>query len=230
MQTTVLSWNIAECNPSSESTWDRKENVRRIEQLIAEKDADVLSIQEVPTHDWFQETNLCETYKLVGNVSTHCGFTMILVKSCMQARCLEIRGAPAIGAIVDGVAYVAMHLAPFKINSEVRLEQMRTILASIPPSVDKMVIVGDTNMRKTENAAFECLGIVDAWREVGEDKNTEYTWDSRINRYHSDGYPFTSRFDRAYMKGLSCRSFGLIANEKSDGAYLSDHFGILFTF
>lgn len=53
-------------------------------------------------------------FKLVGSVKTHCGFTMILVKATKQALRVHIEGAPAIGALVDGVVFVAMHLMPHK--------------------------------------------------------------------------------------------------------------------
>jgi len=227
--TSVLSWNIALCKPSNEATWSRDENARRIEQCITEKGADVLCIQEAPSCDYWEGTALGETYNVVGSVETHCGFTMVLVKASTLALRLEIRGAPAIGAIVDGVAYISMHLAPTKINANERIKQMCNIMASMPPSVQDFVVVGDSNMRKTEDTAFEGIGLGDAWKMTGQLKRKEHTWNSHINRYHLNGFEFISRFDRAYMRGLHCKAFDLVANTKSDGAFLSDHFGILLT-
>jgi len=225
--TTVLSWNIALCKPSNEAKWDHDENTRRIEQAITDSNADILSIQEAPSDTWSTSGILGSNYTLVGSVKTHCGFTMILVKATKQALRVHIEGAPAIGALVDGVVYVAMHLMPHKNGLYCRMQQMQNILASTPSSVRRCVIVGDSNMRNVEGDAIENLGLADAWKQSGGCLDTEYTWNSRINRYHKDGFEFVCRFDRAYLRETTCTDFNLISNTKKEGAFLSDHFGIL---
>ena len=65
---------------------------------------------------------------------------------------------------------------------------------SMPQSVRDIVVVGDSNMRKPEDTAFEGIGLKDAWK-------------MRL--------AFVSRFGRAYMCGLHCTVGALTASEDS---------------
>lgn len=222
----VLSWNIAMCQPSAQAQWNVDENARRIRERILDANADVIAIQEAPTDTW---GDAClPHYNHIGCVKTHCGFTIILVRTSIHATAFEVNDAPAVGVILNNTSYVSLHLAPSKGNEDIRLAQLESIVRSI--STPEFVLIGDTNMRKHESASVEALDLDDAWKLLGSSKTTEYTWNSRINHYHTDGYQFTCRFDRAYVRAVTCTAFSLFANvpeADTDGVYLSDHFGIM---
>jgi len=91
-------------------------------------------------------------------------------------------------------------------------------------------------MRQKEDRKIEDLvggGWIDAWKEgSGSSKNLKFSWDSFSNQYHSNGFGFNARFDRAYVRGkdLGVSKFGLIGNHPvngTEGDHLSDHFGLV---
>ena len=79
----------------------------------------------------------------------------------------------------------------------------------MPSNVFRIVIAGDTNMRKTEDEQVENLRLQDAWKTMVWKKwhgykQYEYTWDSHDNLYHKNGYKFRCRFDRMYLRDVEC--------------------------
>jgi endonuclease/exonuclease/phosphatase family metal-dependent hydrolase len=236
-----MSWNICNCKPSNEATWNVEENREKILKTILDTDSDVVCLQEA---SGVTEV-LSSKYTLVDSCFSHAGGTEIWVKTSITASKLEIKRdskqllgeeegeavylefGPGVAAIIDNTAYISVHLPPSKRGADLRLQAFQDILESLPSNVKAFVIVGDTNMRIAENDAVEALGLVDAWKQMGSKKINENTWDSYVNLYHKEGYAFSCRFDRMYLRGLNCTSFRLMANTKTDGSYLSDHFGIL---
>ena len=227
--TRVLSWNIAQCRPSDEAAWDVVENSRRIVSTIFNANADVVCIQGAPSDDWGRN-ELSPYYTQLGSVRTHRGFTILLSKAGPSADAhvlLTFDGTPAVGAVLDDVAFVALHLAPEKDGDAKRLRQVRSALEAVS-AYEKIVLAGDMSMRKRETVY--ALDLSDAWIATGMNRSTEHTLDSRRNRYRKGGLEFSCRFDRCFSRNLKCTSFGRIADAKRDGAHLSDHFGILVTY
>lgn len=220
----ILSWNITQCGSksSSESTWDDAENEKRIINYILSKKPELVSLQETPGAAWASEK--FKDYTQVFEEQSHCGYSVLLVKTELKLKS-DTNIYPTHFELND-VAFVCVHLAPSSHGRESRFEQMCTIAETLN-SYEKCVVIGDTNMRAIEDRDVENLGFTDAWKQVGSNYEDKFTWNSRINHYHENGFEFTARFDRAYIKGVNCSSFSLIGNEKDNGAYLSDHFGIM---
>ena len=228
----ILSWNVAKCNPSNEAPWDMHENEKSIVKHIYNMNGDVVAIQEAPTKDW-GKNNLGPTYIQLDSQPSHCGFTIFLVNISFFNVCdilkfkFDSNVNPAVGAIINGVAYVSVHLMPFNNGQNERTRQVQHIIDTI--KCKQVCIIGDTNMRQNETVVDP--SFTDAWIQTGSHTDTKYTWNSNTNHYHNDGFPFVSRFDRSYGKNMICKSFHLTAEEKIDGTCnLSDHFGLIIMY
>lgn len=57
---------------------------------------------------------------------------------------------------------------------------MKEMLSHCHPE-DKLLIAGDYNMRQAEDGDFESLGISEAWKEAGPEKEKKFTFDSYRN-------------------------------------------------
>lgn len=222
----MSTWNIAKCKPSSKASWDGPEQEARVAAEILQNNADIVCIQEAPVADWGA---LAGGYTSFGAKRTHCGFTIIFVRNALAGHALSLAfdGVPAVAATLDGVVFASVHLCPGKGGKNMRNEQMSGLLNSIGPTA-RVVIAGDMNARQVEDAGFEQLGLVDAWKAAGSDPHNRFTWDSYANEFHDDEYAFTftSRYDRVYLRGMNCTNFVITANQPQENAYLSDHFGI----
>ena len=122
----------------------------------------------------------------------------------------------------------SVHLAPFKEGARERLAQIRSLVQKAQFQIKNknnflpLVIVGDTNMRVTEDKTMEGhLGLLDAWKWAGSNPFTRFTWDTidhqsqqqqqrgrgrphsehaYYNRYYGDGTrQYNARYDRMYL-------------------------------
>ena len=124
-------------------------------------------------------------------------------------------------------------------NHVLRKKQLHAIIQFCEQkSIDRWILIGDMNMRKSENESIEHLPqhstLSDAWKQCGNPKN-RWTWDSYTNLYHPPPqYSFRARFDRVYSwpaswKALSFARFADLPIQNSKH-FLSDHFGIRVSF
>eukprot|EP00986_Skeletonema_menzelii_P018964 scaffold27037_cov134-Skeletonema_menzelii.AAC.11 len=96
-----------------------------------------------------------------------------------------------------------------------------------------MILLGDYNMRQSEDTSIENILGIDAWKAAGSNYRSKFTWDSFANKYHEDGFSFRARFNRCYVGGENIRvnRFGLIGNKVVEGGstkdFLSDHYGMV---
>jgi endonuclease/exonuclease/phosphatase family metal-dependent hydrolase len=247
---TVLTWNIAMCQPSraapaaphfehlAGSSLVIDPAADAIASVIANANADVVCLQECPSERWADVALAEHDYRAIGSARSHCGFVVVLVKMHLAALADRTRvDGPSVAVRLclpdaPNVTVVSSHLTPFADGAQERTRQLTCLVAQV--ATDLCVFAGDFNMRKAEDAVAEKLGggIVDAWKASGEDRDKKFTWDSYKNKYHgSDAFKFTARFDRVYLRGgLGVQTFELVGSEtvnEREGHYLSDHYGIL---
>lgn len=96
---------------------------------------------------------------------------------------------------------------------------------------DKLLVAVDYNMRQAEDGDFESLGLSEAWKEAGSDKEKKFTFDSYRNQFNrpSSFRKSHGRCDRVYFRGFTVEDFDLFANERlgeNRGHFLSDHYGV----
>jgi tyrosyl-DNA phosphodiesterase 2 len=246
----VLSWNIAECQPSNDapSGYDTEAAICR--ELI-KHNAHVLCLQECPSPNWKPIELLERCYQLVGATPSHCGYVQLWIRQVpgkdnffYQRQPLS-ESIPSVAAILlfsnnQSLAVSSSHLAPFKDNAPMRLQQVE-ILTTASNIRKHAIHAGDFNMRKAEDKQMEGKKnathiLFDAWKIAGSSKQHEYTWNSLENQYHANGFGFKCRFDRMYFTSSLFGQnvdFQLVANKaiekQKQSFYLSDHYGIMCT-
>jgi len=145
---------------------------------------------------------------------------------------------PSVAAIITlpnktRIAVASNHLEPFAEGASSRANQCKSLMELLTEKAENVILIGDFNMRQKEDKTIENLVGRDAWKEgSGSTKKLKMTWDSIQNLYHENGFGFTCRFDRCYVKGkeLAVKQFGLVGNwpvNGVEGDYLSDHFGLV---
>mmetsp|Transcript_3006 Transcript_3006/g.4899 ORF Transcript_3006/g.4899 Transcript_3006/m.4899 type:complete len:472 (+) Transcript_3006:22-1437(+) len=272
---TVLSWNIAECQPSYDSTDGGTFDVdANISQECVRHDAHILCLQECPSANWKPIELLEMQYQLVGAVPSHCGFVQLWIRQdaskgdgdyFYQRLPLPMpkNQLPTVAAIIllnnHSIVVSSSHLAPFKDNAHVRLQQMEALLAATVRITPHAIHAGDFNMRLAEDrfmeySKMECRKpktarqqrLYDSWKMAGSVKRQEYTWNSIDNKFHANGFGFKCRFDRLYLSkamAMACQEqqdieFRLEANQRKQCTpskkfptkfYMSDHYAILCT-
>ena len=132
------------------------------------------------------------------------------------------------------------HLAPFKSNASLRLQQTMRLYEALSSVNPNFVMAGDFNMRVAEDDQVEQLGLRDVYKESKRPRDAMYTWNSIDNRYHGpDAFGFKCRFDRIYFSfGSSQPKLSLVGDQphvvmcgsSEYKFYLSDHYGMLCTF
>jgi endonuclease/exonuclease/phosphatase family metal-dependent hydrolase len=251
-QITLLSLNVAEFQPSVSAPYGY-DPMRDFEREILQHKPDILCLQEVPAH--YLSTFLSRHYACVGHAPSHCGNAVVLVRTDWASHVIPMHtssagtGLPVVlvqlqFANTNTMVVGSCHLAPFNTGAADRMEQMKCAMSMLT-NTDKVIIAGDYNMRKPEDAKFEkTFSLKDAWKEAGSKWQNQYTWDSldhtaknpetgTYNCYHDGGFGFKCRFDRIYYRGnLSVSNFALVANKPIGGSkrhFLSDHFGMVAT-
>jgi endonuclease/exonuclease/phosphatase family metal-dependent hydrolase len=235
----IVSLNVSGFHPSvsAPGSWNP---IPAFSEELLRDDPDVVCLQEATWNVDFEL--LLPGYIRLGSASSHCDEVMLFVRAAWapHAQYLHVPGP----AVVARISFVGMdvlfgscHLAPFREGASERYDSMKKILKTLTER-EPLIISGDYNVRKAENAKFQRLGLRDAWIEAGEAWEQENTWDSidhrqnsgPYNKYHDDCNQFACRFDRIYFQGkeLSMELFRLIANQPLTNPlhYLSDHFGM----
>jgi len=254
-QLTVVSMNIAGCQPSREAPrgWGHQDATKAIRKELLKTNPDILALQECPGGVVWA-SKCFPGYQALGATRSHMDQVVLLVREGIQAALAPIvfdteeplDHVPAIMAKLthqDRQLLVAsVHLAPFGEGKHERQMQMKALIrsaGSVP-----LIIAGDTNMRVAEDYVMEKhLHLVDVWKQSGAWNATKWTWDTKdhgsyFNRYYGDSTrEYVARYDRIYASllpasKLSVQSFELIANRPVANKFhfLSDHFGISTTF
>jgi endonuclease/exonuclease/phosphatase family metal-dependent hydrolase len=237
----ILSWNIAECRPSHDAPSDDFDCEAAILQQILLHDAQILCLQECPAKSW-QPPSLLNSYALVGGAPSHCGTTQLWIhKSLFHQR--VVSNPPSVAALVlvgnQSIGVSSSHLAPFKQNASLRLEQARDLVQTLSKATPNFIMAGDFNMRQAEDVQIEHLCIQDVFKVAKSPKTANFTWNSLENKYHGpDAFGFKCRFDRIYVSyDGSQPELTLMGNQMQVVAhgsrehkfYLSDHYGMLCT-
>ena len=255
---TLLSWNISNAKPSFSAPNNIHQRAQDAPRLIREEclryTPDIIALQECPYPQFGTEEFTDDGYISAGTQQSHCGYVDLLIrKELIEQDDNDVKfqpihlpkmhpimtnlPIPSVATKIQlpnntNVAISSSHLSPFKDNANLRLLQIMTLMDSmINNECDNCILLGDMNMRKAEDKDIENAGLIDAWKTCGSKRNTNFTWNSYVNRYHDGGFKFRARFDRCYVYGedISVREFGLIGNNPVDGTegdYLSDHFGL----
>ena len=271
---TMACFNLAGCVPSQEAPrhWNREIVTEHVRAEVLKNSPDILALQECPGGaDWAQSI-FGENYQVMGATHAHAGQVVLLVRKGISATPMPTsepvnnqrvfslfgsdipfaipihRGSPAVLATLRfedrSIMVSSVHLAPFGNGSKTRKSQVKQLL-EIAGSTP-LIFAGDTNMRTAEDKAMEVeLGLLDAWKLAGSEKQTRFTWDTldhtgvqggSFNRYYGDDTrQYHARYDRIYcskktgIADIRVPSFELIANQpvtENNKHFLSDHFGI----
>jgi tyrosyl-DNA phosphodiesterase 2 len=220
------------------------ERQRAIAELMSKSEPDIMVFQEVTpdaleillADPWVREYCFCApvTDKGVGNYG-------MLLLSRIPLRCVAYARLPSrmsrgfLTAEVDvggtRTAVCSVHLDSGKASVPLRRRQLRRVFNALR-SVDDAVVLGDFNMRDTENEQI-VAPFVDVWPALRPDE-PGYTEDTSINlmRLDSRNKQRHVRFDRVLMKGhaWSAASIDLLGTEPVSDAlarvFPSDHFGV----
>ncbi len=180
-----------------------------------------------------------------GTTLSHCGYVDLLLKKQLAEQSRPISLDEHLASVAcrivlpnkTTISVSSSHLAPFKDGAGTRLRQCQHLKESLRQESDNMILLGDYNMRQSEDTAIENILGIDAWKAAGSNYRSKFTWDSFANEYHEDGFSFRARFDRCYVGGgnIHVNRFGLIGNKAIVGGgskkdFLSDHYGMIVGF
>lgn len=230
----IISWNIsgndlpanAQINIDLETKWEL------IAQEMKSNSPKILALQEIPMPElavvYAEQMDLVA----VEAIQTHEGYTALAIPKIWKDKIQHIvKTGAAVGCTIkmedELWAIISIHLAPSKNMAPIRFAQLKNVVELINSRCDRVIIAGDTNMRKSENSSISGLGLQDAYYLSNSPKEHRWTWDSYKNPYHANSYAFTVRFDKILLKQWHVNSFQLIGTKPIEkGVYLSDHFGI----
>jgi hypothetical protein len=206
----IMTWNIAQ--QSGISDW------------IDIYSPSILFIQEATENT---HVELADQFTLCSSSPSHCGRTEIYVKNGINNTPLRELNtmrdmyerlvkdgmynplSGCCGVRVSGVAFISIHLAPFKINEHRRSSSVVAIDEIVRALDIPVIIAGDTNMF----AANERFPYGDLWELAivmfGDEQADENTW--TIDKYENVNWwgkrkfnhaSSRSRYDRIYATGL----------------------------
>lgn len=184
-----LSWNLALLVRSAQAPlyWDAGNSEAIVRDTVLGLAPDIVLYQELPGLVPF-----VETHSLVpANPRSHSGHLATLVNQELATTELRINTVDGCGLLTTFVALdltiANVHLAPGKGADADRLMQMVQVIKASP--TERLLIVGDTNMRVSEAETLHDFGFVG-------DKPPHATWDSRRNRFRTVGPEFHAYFTR----------------------------------
>jgi len=245
---TIVSWNIAEAAPSfTAPSFSRraKEAPRLIRECILRNQPppDIIALQESPFPSFGTDVFEEQGYVSVGGTTlSHCGYVDLMLKKQLAKQSRQISLDSNLSSVAcrivlpnkTTISVSSSHLAPFKHGASTRFRQCQHLRESLLQESDNMILLGDYNMRQSEDTSIENILGIDAWKAAGSNFRSKFTWDSFANKYHEDGFSFRARFDRCYVGGEKIRvnRFGLIGNKAvvrggSTKDFLSDHYGMI---
>jgi len=266
---TILSWNISQAmaiprqglwqiSASSPSDFNPLYAALGISSVISDSKADIVLLQELPSQDGWKQLpgHLAKLYSglTLGGAESHSGYCVVLISHLIRDSfkiCFEAIVGPTQIAVFSyhsrktgettKLAIIGGHLSPSNKMAANRASEIdQAILVAREQHCDNIIFGGDLNMRNAETRLIYQKGLRDAFVELGNPKNHEFTWNSRKNKYHSGGYSFTCRFDRFLFSGRVAPVNLEIIGDKpvtnygsgssggsSDSHYLSDHYGLI---
>ena len=244
---TIVSWNIAEAAPSfAAPSFSRraKEAPRLIRECILRNQPppDIIALQESPFPSFGTDVFEEQGYVSVGGTTlSHCGYVDLMLKKQLAEQSRPILLDSNLSSVAcrivlpnkTTISVSSSHLAPFKHGASTRFRQCQHLRESLLHESDNMILLGDYNMRQSEDTSIENILGIDAWKAAGSNFRSKFTWDSFANKYHEDGVSFRARFDRCDVGGENIRvnRFGLIGNKVVEGGstkdFLSDHYGMI---
>ena len=238
----ILTWNISQGHTSyaAPKEWkeaESHENRQIISNIIRSHNPDILALQEVPNPNWLPMLVSFEHYIPLGCVSSHCGFSALLIRPQLAK---YIRNVFQVGPSIIAfwkentitLSISSAHLYPGKEGYSQRLEQFSALWqCAKQQNATHMVFAGDMNMRGHEETNIESVSsppLMDVWKQIGNLKN-KWTWNTKINHYHKSRIEFTARFDRIYCtQNIEQKSLKLVGSKplSNPNHFASDHFGL----
>ena len=227
---TIATWNLnlIEISNSAPKEWTTAKSVEQIVKTLAELNADIIAIQEIPNERYIQF--LCKELGMVYTtaVPSHSGLVTLLIRPTITIKQI-IQYPPAIivSCEIDNkdVDIATCHLPP---SNDAKLERL-FILSKLKENLQAnySIVMGDMNMRDNETKGVLELGYTDVFLMMGSPKDKRFTWDSRTNIFRKESYGFVCRFDRVFTTNLQIKELKLIGNTPvNPNHYLSDHYGI----
>ena len=219
---TFLSWNLCLLEPSAEapSNWRMDLTESKVREFILELQPDFVFFQELPAL-----VPYVEKYDLIpSNTISHSGTIATIAKEELMDD-LESKSIGRFGVFTAvrsaRLTFANVHLEPGRDGDFKRLEMLRTISNTCP--TEALAIIGDTNMRISEEKSLEPIGL------FGERPPTP-TWNTKKNKYRDNGRAFTSYFTR-YFHSDRCEIDNVKVHDEpieyeGDKFFLSDHFAL----
>jgi tyrosyl-DNA phosphodiesterase 2 len=226
-------------------TYFADQRYRAIAQLLTREMPDVMVFQEI-THGalsiFLSQPWIREHYRSAAVVGGRVGnYGMLMLSRLPTARVTYTRlptrlsrGFLKAEFTVNGKPLVvcSIHLESGKRNVRLRGRQLRRLFRALR-SADDAVVLGDFNMRDTENARIT-LPYRDVWPTLRPDDDG-FTEDTAINHMRYDSKPKHRqvRFDRVLLKGhdWAAAHINLLGTEAISRThprvFPSDHFGVI---
>ena len=240
---TLLSWNIAQAQPSNSAPKDWKEEDstetrQSIANQIRSNNPDILALQEVPSSDWLPMIVSFERYIPIGSVHTHCGCTSLLIRPQLAQNIKHVfKVGPSIIAMLHRgtniISVSSSHLSPGRELYSERREQFSALIRCAKnQQATHMIFSGDLNLRSSEDQNIESLTkppLIDIWKRIGDSRN-QWTWNSALNHYHAEILPMKARYDRIYCThNISPESLRRVGAKPLTNPhhFPSDHFGLI---
>ncbi len=221
---TFLTWNLALLERSAQAPrhWGQLDSEHAVRTFVLATRPDVILYQELPGLVPFVETH----GMIRSNPRTHSGHLAVLLTHELLA------SEPAAVTVEGGALMVTLdpvdltianvHLAPGRQGRTQRLTTLEAIVTRSP--TDRLLVAGDTNTRSDELPEIAELGL------VAPDLPAP-TWDSRRNRFRSDGPRFTASFTRYVVRGdvdvtdVEVHTAPVVADDARP-FHLSDHYAL----
>jgi hypothetical protein len=217
-----LTWNLCLMQNSDQApaSWRIDQTESKIRELILQLDPDFVFFQELPGL-----VPYVETHDLVpANTTSHSGnIATIARKSLMDDLVSKsVAGFAVLTSVKsDGITFANVHLEPGKNGGHKRLASFRRIVTEC--KTPGLAIIGDTNTRLTESASLDAIGL------IGK-RPSAATWNSKVNRFRSDGRKFTAYFtryfhdERTQIDNVKVWDQPLLFDDRE--FFLSDHFAL----
>ena len=226
MELNIISWNVNMFKPDKPENKDRI--ILELNKQVSNEDFIILIESSFEFISDLLKTELSEKYLLLNNLTlSHGGFINVLYNQKIKDKITNIQLDELPISLIkytdSKTIYLAgCHLAPFKQNGELRIEQLVT-LRSLVPENDNLIAIGDMNIRENETKFMQnnnVLNLIDS----GDKRKTWYR-----AFFDSSQANITSRFDRLFISpNLKISKFDLFGknfnNDKID--LLSDHLAI----
>ena len=156
---TFLSWNLCLLEPSAEApaNWRIDLTESKVREFILELQPDFVFFQELPAI-----VPYVENYDLIpANTISHSGTIATIAKKELMDD-LESKPIGRFGVFTTvksaGLTFANVHLEPGRDGDFKRLKMLRTI--SDYCSTSALAIIGDTNMRVSEEDSMKPLGLL----------------------------------------------------------------------